>query len=247
MNNQYNIVRYFIEEINIDPNITGRYENTLLHSTSDMGLLDIVKYLIETCHCNPMATNSYNNTPLHLAANKGKLEVVKYFIESLNIPPNVRGQNGETLLHMASASGHLDVLQYLIQFQHCNKMISDNFNQTPLDLAEQHDHSHVVSYLLENLEYFMTMEKSLSDTQPSGCILKDTFPKSEIEATSVTSASQLPKAQPQHKEHDTKGIFYEVAASTQHTKHSNPLYEKTSSTEDCTEKPDCVRKYDYFL
>ncbi len=62
-------------------------------------------------------------------------------------------------------------------------MITDHFNQTPLDLAEQYDHSHVVSYLLENLEYFMTMEKSLSDTQSSGGFIKDTFPNAETEGT----------------------------------------------------------------
>ncbi len=241
-NNQYNIVKYFIEEINIDPNMTGKYENTLLHSASDMGLLDIVKYLIETCHCDPMATNSYSHTPLHQAAMSGKLEVVKYFIENLNLSPNVRGQNGETLLHMASAGGHLDVIQYLIEFQHCNPMITDNFNQMPLDLAEQHDHSHVVSYLLENLEYFMTMEKSLSDTQSSSGILKDTFPNTEMEATRDTSSSQLPKPRSRYKERDASDILYNVSTSIECSSDNiNPLYEKTSSTVEGTQKPDNVR------
>ena len=87
----------------------------------------------------------------------------------------------------------------------------------------------------------MTMEKSLSDTQPSSGILKNTFPNTEMEGTRDTSSSQLPKAQPQHKEHDASDVLHSVSTSIERTNVINPYYEKISSIDDYIDKPDSVR------
>ena len=79
---QQNVIQYFIEEVSMDPSITGRL---LLHDACERGHLDVIKYFIEFHKCDVMARDGENSTPLHTASCFGQLKVVQYFIEEVNI------------------------------------------------------------------------------------------------------------------------------------------------------------------
>ena len=151
MNGHLELVKYFVENLNMDPNTRGFNEWAPLHHSSAEGHHNIVKYLIENCHCNADIRNKDNNTPLHFAASNGHLDLVKYFVEDLNMDPNTRGFKERAPLHYVSAKGNHSIVKYLIENCHCNADIRNVDNSTPLHIAAMNGYLDLVKYFVENL------------------------------------------------------------------------------------------------
>ena len=154
---QLKIVKYFISELQCDPNIaqTGEHHgNTAkcggriaLHGAAQRGHLHIVKFLIEDQHCNPSHCDYQKVTPLHMAAQHGHLSVVQYLTLEQHCDPLCTNEKNNTPLHIAANNGHLQVVQFMIETLHCPPDIRGRNNETPLDKAHSRDHHHVVKYL----------------------------------------------------------------------------------------------------
>ena len=108
---QLKIVKYFITELNCDPNIVMTGEH----------------------HGRP--TKCGGRIALHNAAQKGHLHVVKFLIEDQHCDPSHCDYKKVTPLHMAAQSGHLAVVQYLTLEQHCDPLCTSKNNNTPLHHA----------------------------------------------------------------------------------------------------------------
>ena len=125
------MVKYFIEELNINVNVSGEKYASPLHFAAQNGQLNIVKHLIDTHQCDLLIRDEYNNTPLHYGALHGQLQVVKYFIEELNVDANITGQEKYTPLQYATENNQPAVVKYLIDHHHCAALVRDEGNNKP--------------------------------------------------------------------------------------------------------------------
>ena len=113
---QYNhlpIVKYLIEQKNIDINIKGQYNIAPLNIAYSHGNLDIFKYLISKgsdinfrCLCGDSA--------LHFAVEDNNLPIVKYIFEQCNVDIEIKGQYGRTLYSNACSKGYFKIVKYLV-------------------------------------------------------------------------------------------------------------------------------------
>ena len=145
------LVRYFVDVLNMDPNTQGFEDRAPLHHACAKGHHHIVRYLVENCHCNPDIRNKYNNTPLHIATLNGHLDLVKYFVEDLNMDLNPREFKEWAPLHHACANGHHNIVRYLVENCHCNADIRSEDNDSPLHIAALNGHLDLVKYFVEDL------------------------------------------------------------------------------------------------
>ena len=121
------LMKYFIEEHHLDPNMTNREgdgEVLPLHEAVQYGSVDAVRYFIDKLHMDPMllGNDDDNMTLLHLAAQGGQLATVKYFVEEKSIDPEVKDSWGRTPLYMClydirstGGSGGLEVIKYFAE------------------------------------------------------------------------------------------------------------------------------------
>ena len=144
------VTKYFISNINFDPNMDGVHGRTALYYACSNGHLEVAKYLIEECHCNP-DTRFEKDTLLHIAAAHGHLDLVKYFVEDLNIDVNIQGLKKWTPLFYAVQSGHCNIINYLIEAGHCDASMRDEYNVAPLHIAAIYGHLDIVKYFVKNL------------------------------------------------------------------------------------------------
>ena len=115
LNGHLEVVRFFISELNCNPNITGRHDETPLHSAASHGHLHIVKYLIEEQNCNLSCKDEDDDTPLHAASRNGHLDVVKYLVLEKNCNPRVhRNIDSNTPVELALFNGHMEVVRFFI-------------------------------------------------------------------------------------------------------------------------------------
>jgi ankyrin repeat protein len=109
---QLNIVKYFIQDIGMDPYVKASFgQNTLQHA-AECGHLNVVKFLIQDIGMDPYdKTYHCSNTSLHLASGCGYLNVVKYLMEDYKMNPNDKNKYGQNALYNTS----LDIIFYFIK------------------------------------------------------------------------------------------------------------------------------------
>ena len=154
---QLKVVKYFITELNCDPNIvqTGELHGRptkgggriALHDAAQKGHLHVVKFLIEDQHCDPSHCDYVKVTPLHMAAQSGHLAVVQYLTLEQHCDPLCTSNKNNTPLHLAANCGHLQVVKFLIETLHCPPDIRGWRNMTPLEQTRIYGYHHVVKYL----------------------------------------------------------------------------------------------------
>ncbi|WP_370107212.1 ankyrin repeat domain-containing protein [Wolbachia endosymbiont of Chironomus riparius] len=76
-----NIVKYLIEEQNVDPNFQDELGNTALHYAAARNRLPLVQYLVDEKHVSLDIQNKIGNTPIHVAAKDNRLDIVKYLLK----------------------------------------------------------------------------------------------------------------------------------------------------------------------
>ena len=129
-----NIVKFFISNLNCDPNIPGGpCGGTSLHKAAEFGHLHIVKYLIDKQDCNPSCLDDLKSTPLHHAAAKGHVDIVEF----LTVHKHCNPLSGHmSALHCAVLGGQLQMVKFLVEKLKCSPDISGPSNLTPLQIAE---------------------------------------------------------------------------------------------------------------
>jgi ankyrin repeat protein len=104
------ILTYLLSQKDVNANIKGEYDNTLLHAACEninKLPIDVFKLLLEILGCDVNVQNNYKNTPLRRALacfkphNGGDITIFAYLINENNANVNIKDQNDCTLLHLA--------------------------------------------------------------------------------------------------------------------------------------------------
>ena len=149
------MIKFFISQLNCNPNIAGRWGRSPLHCAAQEGQLDVVKYLIEEEKCPPICCDDKNVTPLHLSAKHGHLNVVEYLthLPEGNSNRLTRCSNGSTALNQAALHGQFEIVQYFISELGCDKDIRGQWKRSLLHDAAQEGHIRIAKYLIEDLKF----------------------------------------------------------------------------------------------
>ena len=74
------IVRYLVEDCQVDASTKDNEGWTSLHFASRDGRLNMLPYLVHDCHVDATAENKEGLTPFDLACMHGRLDVIRFFI-----------------------------------------------------------------------------------------------------------------------------------------------------------------------
>lgn len=108
------IVKYLIEECEVNPAITDKVGYTALQIATFLWELDILKYLIERGG-DKNIKHEDGITLLHFAALEGDTECVKYLVEECKLDVSAQDKDGGLPLHYAASNGNIDCMLYLIK------------------------------------------------------------------------------------------------------------------------------------
>ena len=146
-----NVIKYFIEEKNHDPNTVDQNNgNTLMHCAAMNGHLDVISYLKNIVPSQYLARNKWNGTPIHFAIEKGHIAPLKFFVAEFEWDADsLEGPNGFMPIHYAVRFGHLSIVKYLVDEVKCDPDKMNKFDLTPLCCAAFHGNLDIIKYLLE--------------------------------------------------------------------------------------------------
>ena len=106
------VIRYLIEEEDVNVDIINYRKETVLHEAMSNGNLGVMKYLINVQGMDIDAQDEWERGVLHKAASKGYVKVVRYLV---NAGANIwlEDYEGMTALKLAEKYGHADVIRFL--------------------------------------------------------------------------------------------------------------------------------------
>ena len=94
------ILKYFIQEQNINPLEIDKNQQNILFYTCAEGLLECTKYLLENNFgISINATDINGNTPLFYAVRNNNFEIVKYLVEETNCDVNIINKENKNCLY----------------------------------------------------------------------------------------------------------------------------------------------------
>ncbi|KAG2670244.1 hypothetical protein I3843_14G074700 [Carya illinoinensis] len=150
--------------------LTGKREDTLLHSAVREGNLDVVVEILggtgETELKELLAKQNYaGETALYVAAEYGSGDLVREIIKYYDLADaGIKARNGFDALHIAAKQGELEVLKVLMEAHPELTMTVDVTNATALHTAATQGHTEVVKLLLEAGSSLATIAKSNGKT-----------------------------------------------------------------------------------
>lgn len=112
------IVRYFVQDCQLDPTITSYCGISALHLACEFGFLGIIRYFVDECNVDAAMPGYDGRTALHVASEKGNLDTVRYLVLDRQVDATVTSNDGTTAFHLACRHGHLDSIRFFIQDCH---------------------------------------------------------------------------------------------------------------------------------
>ena len=107
------MVKYLIENHQLDPLSPDDVDKTSLHYACEKGYLHIVKYLVDEQSVDPAYVIGTSMTPLQVACRNGHLDVVKFLIDEKGCSYTQTIHTDEDIetvpLYLACQYGHLDI------------------------------------------------------------------------------------------------------------------------------------------
>ena len=143
------IVRWLVEEKQVDPSCRDENGRTPLHAASFGGHLDIVRWLVDVKQVDPSCRDEKGRTPLYAASWKGHLDIVRWLIKEKQVDPSCQDEAGWTPLHAASWRSHLDIVRWLVDEKQVDPSCQDEKGWTPLHVASFGGHLDIVRWLVE--------------------------------------------------------------------------------------------------
>ena len=128
--NDKNVIKYFIEDLNLDKNTVDENGYSALQFACIGGNIDIVKYLIEEQNFDINQLDNDGESPIFRAIANGHLPIVKYLLGLPNIDKTIRNKDGLNMLHKACFNGELKIIKYLIEIEKMDINDKDNSNYT---------------------------------------------------------------------------------------------------------------------
>lgn len=121
---QLDVIKYLIEEHQLDPEKETAHGYKALHSAAVHGHVACIRYLIQEKNQNVNHAIPDGNTPLHFAAKWGFADAVKCLIDEFQANPVAKNNNGQTPYDVADGlwiakdvSDHAAVRAVLESFQ----------------------------------------------------------------------------------------------------------------------------------
>lgn len=180
------LVRYFLEEMKLNPNIKDADGQTLLHCACRFGNVEIARYLIDHHQANPNEPvngkspallacinnkfeiikflhkeKKFNFTIIHLfnSITNGDKQIVEYFIEEIKIKlqETIAGQNA---LHIACQHGKKEIVAYLLEKRYFTIDSLDHFQHTPFHYACSGNNLELAKYLRKQKCYLQPLDKN---------------------------------------------------------------------------------------
>ncbi|WOL14861.1 ankyrin repeat-containing protein [Canna indica] len=135
--------------------LTGKRDDTPLHSAARAGNLDVVKELLSGAKEDELVdllckVNQASETALFVAAEYGYVDVVQEMIKHYDVAmAGIKAKNGYDALHIAAKQGDVDIVKELLNALPELSLTVDLSNTTALHTAAAQGHIEVVNLLLE--------------------------------------------------------------------------------------------------
>ena len=134
------IVKYLVEDQEVDPKSTDEKEATALHHSASEGHLSIVKYLVETQKVDAKSTDKEGANALHYAA-AGRQEtnnrrVVAYLVQEQGLELCKTFNTGSSALGLAVATTNLSIVEYWIEYYSSGRGKKEKWNGRVKSLTE---------------------------------------------------------------------------------------------------------------
>ncbi|KAK4408558.1 Ankyrin repeat-containing protein [Sesamum angolense] len=151
--------------------LTGKREDTPLHSAARAGNVDAVRDIIngaageEELRELLSKQNSAGETALYVAAEYGYFELVTEMIKHYDlVDAGIKARNGFDALHIAAKQGDLEVVKVLMEAHPELSMTVDTTNATALHTAATQGRIEIVNFFLESESSLATIAKSNGKT-----------------------------------------------------------------------------------
>ncbi|GER57291.1 ankyrin repeat family protein [Striga asiatica] len=154
----------------IKKQLTGKRDDTALHSAARAGNLEVVLEIIEEKGEEDLSEllskqNSSGETALYVAAECGHVDVVKALVKNYDVgSAAIKAKNGFDAFHIAAKLGELEVLKVLMESIPQLLATVDQSNTTPLHTASSQGHLEIVKYLLEKNSSMATISRNNGKT-----------------------------------------------------------------------------------
>ncbi|KAH9701051.1 ANK REP REGION domain-containing protein [Citrus sinensis] len=150
--------------------LTGKRDDTALHSAARAGNLDEVKDILtgtEEAKLKELLPkqNQSGETALYVAAEYGHVDLVAEMIKCYDLADaGIKARNGFDAFHIAAKEGHLEVLKVLLAVYPELAMTVDLTNTTALHTAAMQGHVEVLNFLIEAESSLITIARSNGKT-----------------------------------------------------------------------------------
>ncbi|KAE8732659.1 Ankyrin repeat-containing protein [Hibiscus syriacus] len=150
--------------------LTGKREDTPLHSAARAGNLAVVKEILAGAGENALKEliakqNQSGETALYVASEYGYVDLVKEMIKYYDlVHAGMKARNGFDALHIAAKQGDVDILKMLLVVHPELAMTVDLSNTTALHTAATQGHIEIVKFLLEAGSSLATIARSNGKT-----------------------------------------------------------------------------------
>lgn len=150
--------------------LTGKRDDTALHSAARAGNLDEVKDILtgtEEAKLKELLPkqNQSGETALYVAAEYGHVDLVAEMIKCYDLADaGIKARNGFDAFHIAAKEGHLEVLKVLLAVYPELAMTVDLTNTTALHTAAMQGHVEVLNFLIEAESSLITISRSNGKT-----------------------------------------------------------------------------------
>lgn len=155
----------------MDKQLTGKREDSALHSAARTGDLGVVLDIIDGCNGEDEVKqvlskqNSSGETALYVAAECGQVDVVEEMVKHYDVgSAGIKAKNGYDAFHVAAKVGNLGVLKVLMEAIPQLLATVDQSNTTPLHSAAAQGRVDVVNFLLEKNSSLATIGRNNSKT-----------------------------------------------------------------------------------
>lgn len=147
-NGYLDIVKLFLSNEKVDPNLKHKFDMTALHWACQKGFPEIVQLLIDTGKVDVNSRDDENWTPLHWAIQNCHDDVLNVLLNTKGIEINVRQKDEMTPLHFAASNGNIDGLKALLKVDGIEVDAVDNGGLTALHWAAQNGKGQIVDYMV---------------------------------------------------------------------------------------------------
>lgn len=134
-----NIVKWLIEERNLDVNGKDSGARTALHHAVRHQRLEVVEWLVEKGNADVDEKDQDGRTALHYSVMFGHFEILYWLFDGNNVDVNAKDNAGWTVLHFAAQDGQLvTVVEGLAENTENNEVdltATDNEGRTALHIA----------------------------------------------------------------------------------------------------------------